>query len=125
MKINIKTTNIELTPAISSYVEDKVNMLDKFIVVADPESVNADVEIGTTTKHHQAGDIFRAEINLHIAGKLLRSVAKKDDLYAAIDEMKDDLARQINADKGKERTMIKKGKSKLKALLKDFNKEEE
>ena len=30
MKINIKGTNISLTPSISEYVEKKVNMLEKF-----------------------------------------------------------------------------------------------
>ncbi|OIO32223.1 MAG: ribosomal subunit interface protein [Candidatus Yonathbacteria bacterium CG_4_10_14_3_um_filter_47_65] len=125
MKINIKATNMKLTPAINTYVEEKVNRLHKFIVVTDPESVYADVEIGKTSKHYQDGEVFRAEINVHIAGKLLRAVSEKDDLYAAIDEIKDEAARQINSEKGKERTMTKKGESKLKGILKEFDENEE
>jgi len=116
---------MKLTPAINTYVEEKVNRLHKFIVVTDPESVYADVEIGKTSKHYQDGEVFRAEINVHIAGKLLRAVSEKDDLYAAIDEIKDEAARQINSEKGKERTMTKKGESKLKGILKEFDENEE
>jgi len=66
MKINIKTTNISLTPAISEYIEKRIGSLDKFY--KKEEDIVINVEVGKTTEHHKSGDIFRAEINLTRAG---------------------------------------------------------
>ncbi len=117
MTINIKATNMELTPAISSYVEGKIIGLDKFIVAKDPESVLVNVEIGLNTKHHQSGKVFRAEINLHIGGKYIRTVSEKEDLYVAIDDMRDQVVREIKAFKEKKRDLSRKGGSIIKKIL--------
>jgi len=118
MTINIKATNTELTPAISTYVEEKVLGLDKFIFAKDPESVLANVEIGLSTKHHQSGKVFRAEINLHIGGKYLRAVSEQEDLYTAIDEMRDQVAREITSLKNKEKDLFRRGGAAIKDFLK-------
>lgn len=120
MTINIKATNTELTPAISTYVEEKVLGLDKFIVADDPESVLANVEIGLSTKHHQSGKIYRAEINLHIGGKYIRAVSEQEDLYAAIDDMRDQVSREITSFKNKKRDLLRKGGAVVKDFLKGF-----
>jgi len=122
MIINIKATNTELTPAISTYVEEKVLGLDKFITVEDPESVLANVEIGLSTKHHQSGKVFRAEINLHIGGKYLRAVSEQEDLYAAIDDMRDQIVREITSFKNKKRDLFRKGGSAIKDFIKGIRK---
>lgn len=118
MTINIKATNTELTPAISTYVEEKVKGLSKFIVAEDPESVLANVEIGLSTKHHQSGKVFRAEINLHIAGKYLRAVSEQEDLYTAIDDMRDQVAREITSFKNKKRDLMRRGGATIKDFIK-------
>ncbi len=120
MTINIKATNTELTPAISTYVEEKILGLDKFIVADDPESVLANVEIGLSTKHHQSGKIYRAEINLHIGGKYIRAVSEQEDLYAAIDDMRDQVSREITSFKNKKRDLLRKGGAVVKDFLKGF-----
>lgn len=119
MRINIKATNLELTQAISDYLEKRISTLDKFVNKND-ESAMADVEVGKSTKHHQSGDIFRAEINLHVAGKNLRAVSEKDNLYAAIDEAKDEMAREITSHKAKQRTLLRRGGAKIKDFLRGF-----
>lgn len=122
MRINIKATNLELTAAISDYAEKRVSSLEKFINKND-ESAMANVEVGKSTKHHQSGDIFRAEINLHIAGKNLRAVVEKDNLYAAIDEAKDEMVREITSHKAKQRTLLRRGGAKIKDFIRGFYKE--
>jgi len=116
---NIKATNMELTPAISDYINKKIEMLEKFVDPNDT-SVSANIEVGKTTEHHQQGDVFRAEINFSIGGKQFRAVSETEDLYAAIDEMKDDLAKSLLSNKGKQQTAFRKGASQLKNLLKGF-----
>ncbi len=111
---------MDLTPAISSYVEEKIGGLDRFIFAKDPQSVLANVEIGLNTKHHQSGKVFRAEINLHIGGKYIRAVSEKEDLYIAIDASRDQLAREIKSFKGKTRDLARRGGSVIKKILKGF-----
>jgi len=98
MKIDIKGTGIELTQAIKDYVYDKIGAVGKFF----DEILEAKVDIGLTTKHHQKGNIFRAEVNLRVPQKqLIRAEATSDDLYKSINEVKDRL--QIELKKYKEK----------------------
>jgi len=116
MNLTIKTTHISLTPAIADYLEKKLATL-KRIVDIDGDNVLVQCELGKTTNHHRSGDIFRAEVNLHINGKFLRAVAKRDDLYAAIDEVKDEIAREMTTMKEKRKSLLRKGAHKIKKLL--------
>jgi putative sigma-54 modulation protein len=115
MKIKIKTTNIGLTPAIQTYVEEKINSLERFL--PRDSSISADVEIGKTTRHHHKGDIFRAEANLTVPGRLIRAVAEEWDLRVAIDMVKDELQREIKSNKEKNLSLYKRGARLFKKLL--------
>jgi ribosomal subunit interface protein len=120
MKHNIKTTNIFLTPAITDYVDKRLLHLDKFISPEDRETVMCYADIGKTTKHHKSGDVFKAEFTIHIGGKTLRAVSEKDDLYAAIDAVNDEMANEIKSFKNKRMSLIKRGRAKIKSILKGF-----
>ncbi|OHA34495.1 MAG: ribosomal subunit interface protein [Candidatus Taylorbacteria bacterium RIFCSPLOWO2_01_FULL_45_15b] len=116
LQITTKATNIEVTPAISDYVQKKISSLEKFIPTGDT-SAKADVEVAKTTKHHAGGDVFRAEINFHLGNKHLRAECIKEDLYAAIDEIKDEIARELKSSKEKDVTLLKRGGRKIKDIL--------
>jgi len=120
MNINIKSTNMEMTPAISDYATKKVESLGKFITVHD--NIQAWIEIGKTTNHHQHGDIFRAELQMKIAGNSLRAESEKDDLYAAIDDMQEEMKRELLKFKDKRSTKKRRGERMLKKLLSVFYK---
>lgn len=92
---------MELTSAIREYTEEKLSHLDE-LLPEDP-SILADVEVGKTTNHHHKGDVFRCEVNLRVPGNLLRVEKVEEDLYKAIDKVKDHLARQIREWREKER----------------------
>jgi ribosomal subunit interface protein len=115
MKINTKFTGIEMTQAISDYLAKRLGALEKFI--NGDETVMVDVELGKTTNHHKSGDIFRAEINLHGKGRSFRAVSSKPDLYAAIDEAKDEMARELSANKDKQISLVRRGGAAIKNLL--------
>ena len=117
MQIKIKTTNIEMTDAISSYVEEKLQSLEKFAIPHDEENPLLYVEVGKTTNHHQSGDVYRAEVTMNVRGKQFRAVSKKDDLYAAIDDMRAELMRELTSHKTKERSLARRGAGMLKNLL--------
>lgn len=90
----MKATGFELTEAIAAYAEEKVRHMEKFL-----ESVQlphrARIEVERTTNHHNKGDVYRAEVMLELPGKTLRAEAQADELYAAIDAVKDILERQV------------------------------
>lgn len=93
MQANIKSTNFELTQALTEYIEKKLGMLDKYLGEVKP--IACDVEVELMTRHHVKGDIFRAEINLEVPGELLRIEKSEPDMYKAIEKVKDHLAQMI------------------------------
>lgn len=112
----IKTTGMEITPAISEYVHKKVDALEKFI--ANGSEVLAEIEIGRTTNHHHKGDVYKAEINVTIENVVYRTVNTGADLYQAIDVMKDSIVNEVKKAKNKKMSLFRKGQLKLKDALK-------
>ncbi|MCX6702137.1 MAG: ribosome-associated translation inhibitor RaiA [Candidatus Zambryskibacteria bacterium] len=117
MKIKIRSKNFDITPAIDEYVSKKISTLEKFLDTKN--EILCEVEIGRTTKHHNTGDIFRAEINIVQPGnKQIYVVAEEIDLYTAIDIVRDESERAIVSRKNKYKTLWRKGATRIKDLLK-------
>ncbi|MFA5359048.1 MAG: ribosome-associated translation inhibitor RaiA [Patescibacteria group bacterium] len=110
MNLNIKATNIELTPAIKKYVEAKTVMLEKYF--SGILDVKAEVEL--TTHHHHKGQIYRAELNVLVPGKLLRVEKVTKDLYKSIDKVKDHMALELKKFKEKKADKVRRGDKKNK-----------
>jgi putative sigma-54 modulation protein len=120
MRITLKARNMTLTPAISEYAEKKIGSLSKFINAKDTSAI-ADIEVERASDHHQGGEqAFQVEVNLHIAKHQLRAEASHQDLYAAIDVIKDDLARELKTAQKKKIVMERKGGQKIKKILKSI-----
>lgn len=117
MKTNVKTTGIELTDALSDYVDEKMSQIEKFLDSNDGSAL-CEVEIGVSTKHHKSGEIFRAEVNLHIAGGDFRAESEKEDLYIAINDAKEQIVQTVKGHRKKDRDMFRKGASVIINLLK-------
>lgn len=115
MNINIKATGIELTPAIREYAEKKVSAIEKYLDAGI--DTTAHVEVGKTTNHHKGGDVFRAEIKINGGGVDLYAVNEKDDLYAAIDLVKDELIRELQHSRGKNMKMFRRQQQAIKDAL--------
>ncbi|MBU1176863.1 MAG: ribosome-associated translation inhibitor RaiA [Patescibacteria group bacterium] len=109
MKINIKSTNIDISPSINQYIEEKIGGLDKFLKSFDPELIEANVEVGKIKQGQRQGEIFKAEVNLNIGGHLIRAEETEDSLMAAIDLVKDDMSREIRRYKDKKNTKFIRG----------------
>ena len=104
MKITIKSTKLELTEAIRSYFQTKMDAVEKYL--GDIPVINCDVEVEKTMGGRRKGEIFRAEANLEVPRQLLRVEKTEKDLYQAIDKVKDDLEMMIK--KYKEKLIDKK-----------------
>lgn len=117
MKTNVKATSIELTPAISNYVHKKISVIEKYLDKNNTDTV-AQVEVGKSTGHHKSGSVFRAEVHIVGGGLDLYAVSEKEDLYAAIDVVKDEIVHNIVQSKGKRQTLSRRGAELMKSMMK-------
>ena len=85
MNLNVSGHHIEVTPAIRSSLQSK---LERVIRHFD-HVIDAHV-ILTVHKLRQ-----KAEVTLHVRGKDLHCESEEEDLYAAIDLLADKLDRQV------------------------------
>jgi ribosomal subunit interface protein len=118
MRINIKTTNIKLTPDVNAHLEKHLAGFEKFFL-GGTEAAMADVELAKTTEHHHSGDIYKAEINIHIGGKAFRAVEVSGDILSAIDQAKNRMENELRANKDKKISLIRRGGQRVKAALKN------
>ncbi len=116
MKINITAVGTDLTESLRSYVEKKLTQVGKIVDATDEEAI-AQVDIGKTTKHHVSGTIFKAEIILRAYGKKFTVTAEKEDMYAAIDAVKDEIEEQVTSFRDKKKDMERKGGRELKKMI--------
>ncbi len=100
MRVIIKATNLDLTPEIKKAIEEKIAALDKFIPLIDP-TIEAFVEVAVETRHHRKGKIYYAEANIKVPGKILRSEAREENIYKAINTVKDELQMLLKKYRGR------------------------
>jgi putative sigma-54 modulation protein len=117
MHITITGVHLEITQAIQEYTLAKLQTLEKYIPKKD-SSARLVVELSKTTNHHVHGDLFQAEGRLHFRGKDTTVHTKQDDLYKAVDILKDMLTRELASHKDKEISVVRRGAQEVKRLLK-------
>lgn len=107
---------MELTSAISDYVNKKIISIDK--LVDEYKDSNIYVEIGKTTNHHKQGDYFKAEFDVTIDGEKFFAASEKSDMYKAIDDAKDQVVKRIKNNKKRKSTLFKRGAMSVKKMIK-------
>jgi len=85
MNLNVSGHHVEVTPALRTYVQSKLERVNRHF----DHVIDAHV-ILTVEKLRQ-----KAEVTLHVRGKDLHCESEEDDLYAAIDLLADKLDRQV------------------------------
>ena len=99
MRVQIKGTKIDLTPELKDYVQEKMDMLEKYLGSITVSHCEVELEKALTTQN--SGKIYRAEVNLSLPGELLRVEKTTDDINKAIDKVKDHLELMITKYKEK------------------------
>lgn len=115
---------MELTEAINDYVSKRVTNLGKLLNQIEEAGgeVKVDFIIAKTTHHHKMGDFFRAECSIHTKNGNFFSKTDRVDLYEAIDEVKEDLFREISKNKDRKQTLFHRGARSVKKMLKGLSK---
>lgn len=111
---HIKASGIQLTDELDRLVAQKFAALEKFI--AGETDVTCDVELEKTTAS-QSGNIFRAEANLYVRGKLYRAEATTDQIEKSIDEVQNELLKEMRRSQSKAKTLVKKGGAAIKRMV--------
>lgn len=117
ININIKATNMELTSSIKEYVEKRIETLTKFF----SNSADLYIEVGKTSMHHKNGDYYKAEINLQTGENKFFAQSEKENLYSAVDAVKDEIANLIKRSKDKKQTLFKRGAKSVKKMVKGIS----
>ena len=124
MNINLQGKNIELTQAIHDYVVKRVTNLSKLL--SEIEEKNGEVlvrfSVSKTTKHHKEGEVFEANCSISIEGENFYSNVIMEDLYQAIDAVKENLFNEIEKNKDRRQTLFKRGASSVKKMMKGLSK---
>lgn len=119
MKITYKAAGTSLTPSLKKYIEDKIVRPVKKLF-KDDEAVTLDIEFARTTNHHRKGFIWHAEANLSLGKKMIRAEQEGEDPHTTIDEVGQELLREIKAFKGKSKTKEIRGARKIKRIVRSM-----
>jgi putative sigma-54 modulation protein len=124
MNLNYKIKNEEVDEEIKKYVQEKIGgLIDQYLEKLDKKiNIPIEVEIKKET-HHRKGNVVYTEVNIKVPGKILRASTYALTVQAGIDEIEDDLKRQIKKYKEKKESKLRKDWLKLKSFLRGEKRE--
>ena len=117
MKINITTNKLDLNDRLTEKINDKGDKILKYIT-SQNEDLILNVEIDKDSNHHKHGEIFSAEYNLLLEGKLIRTTSKKENLDSAIDDACEEMIKRLRRGKSKWKDVMIAGARRAKGILK-------
>ncbi|MCD6550416.1 ribosome-associated translation inhibitor RaiA [bacterium] len=124
-KLEIKGTNIKISPSLRSAVKEKIGGLEKLIKDIGEDfkqshkvkpAVEGWVELEKRL-HHRKGDVFRVECQIKLPGKSVRAESVKNDIFLAITEVKDELQRILKQYKEKQISKVRRSSRKFKEII--------
>lgn len=98
MKIQYYLKNVELNSGTREKMEKKLAHLGKYQQSLKIKLAQIDISRDT---HHRKGDVYRVEINVEIAKKILRAVQPGPDMLMAFDVAAGKVERQARREKGR------------------------
>lgn len=116
MNISYKTDNFDLSDEITSYAEEKVESLKKFVPHIEDADNEVIVELAKDEKHH-SGLIYRADITFITAKQRTHAVGHGDTMKAALDLAKDESKRRLTRRKSRMIDLVRSGQSRIKEIF--------
>lgn len=99
MDLNLQGTNLDLTPEIRTFLNEKLEDCFRMLGDTDRDPVTFAVELEETTRRHpheqEDQRRYRAEATVSVPGRIIRAEGSQDDLYQSIVEMKHRLMREL------------------------------
>ncbi len=123
MKINLQSKNMEITEAIRDYALKRITNLEKLLTKVEASGAETVVEfdLSKNTNHHKSGSVFHADCRITISGDEFYGSTDKEDLYEAIDAVKESMFREISKNKERKQTLFHRGARSIKKMLKGLS----
>jgi putative sigma-54 modulation protein len=96
VKLTVKGRHINLTDALTTYAEEKIGRLGRYLA----DGARCDLEL-STEKNPSIADNQVAEVTIFTKGPVIRAREASPDMYASIDLVADKLERQVKKYRGK------------------------
>ena len=115
MDIRIKTTDYELTPETREYLDDRIASLEKFLG-GDTALVRCEIELGRDGGGQRHGaNMWFAEIRIMQPGTTpIYARNNASSVNAAIDDVKEEIERQLRSEKKLHIRVLRKTGSAIK-----------
>jgi putative sigma-54 modulation protein len=97
VKLIVKGRNVELTEGLTSYAEEKIGRISRYVF----EGATCDVEL-STEKNPSIADNQVCEVTVHTKGPVIRAREASTDMYASIDLAAAKLERQVKKYRGRQ-----------------------
>lgn len=117
--LTIVCKDFELTSALKQKLEEKLSSLLKYLKESE-DSVTFNARLGKTSNHHNNGKIYYVEVSVHSPHKNYGARIEAEEIYAAIDLIRDELAQNINHHKEKIRDLSRKEEIKFKQEIRSI-----
>lgn len=114
VNITYKYNDLEEARALTNVVDQKLEMLGKF--VDDGIPVLCEVEFKKEGAH-QNGKVFHVAVNTTVNGAMYRAEATENSFEEALDEVRNELDKELRRAKGKQQSMLKRAGRKMKEAI--------
>ena len=98
MRLQVKGKNVEVTPALKGYAQEKLGKLERHL----NDSARLELELAVE-KNPSIAENQVAEATIWTKGPILRATERSSDMKASIDQLVDKLERQASRYKDKRR----------------------
>lgn len=118
MDIRIKTTDYEMTPEVSLYLDERIASIEK-IIASDSDVARLEVEIARASGNQRHGDhAWRAEFLLTYPGSAaIRASNHAPTVNNAIDDAKQELLSQVRTERQVHRRVMRRTGAAIKRLM--------
>ncbi len=110
MRVAIRQKNFTITPALRTYIEQKLlkPIRRSMRGVLERELPILDLEFYRRTAHHKKGSVYHAEANLSLGKKIIRAKSDSEDMRSAVDLLEEKLERGITTFEGRANALYKR-----------------
>jgi ribosome-associated translation inhibitor RaiA len=121
MDIRIKATDVEMTPELSVFLQERVQMIGKLI--GEDPAARCEVEVGRDAGRPRHGEhLWYAEFYVVRSGvEPVRATNRGATLNEAINDAKEEVLRQLRKDKRKYLHVLRRQGARLKELFRFGN----
>lgn len=112
--ITFKHTTTENTAYLEDLVTNKFQPLERYI--GAETDFKCEVEFQKESPRH-SGKLYRVEANVWLAGKMFRAEATEETFEYAIDEVRNELDKELRRAGEKRESLVRRGGRKIKEML--------